>query len=232
MQRYFEDYFVLYCPKDIVSGDFYWVAREDAERKDEYTFVAVADCTGHGVSGAFMSMIGYSLLNEIVIQKKIFDPEKILKLLDERMREALRYDETTKEEGMDISLCRLEVGKNKAKAVFCGAKRPIYYTKNGVLAEVKGDRKTIGGSEIEGRTFHNQEFSIEKGEMIYLFSDGYADQKNIEERKIGSSYLKEMLAQGARLPAYEQKKCLEDYLKVCLGKHEQRDDITILGIKV
>jgi ligand-binding sensor domain-containing protein/serine phosphatase RsbU (regulator of sigma subunit) len=232
IKRYFEDYFVLYRPKDIVSGDFYWVAREDAERKDEYTFVAVADCTGHGVSGAFMSMIGYSLLNEIVIQKKVFDPEKILTLLDERMREALRYDETTKQEGMDISLCRLEVGKNKTKVVFSGAKRPIYYTKSGILAEVKGDRKTIGGSEIEGRTFHNQEFSIEKGEMLYLFSDGYGDQKNVEDRKIGSNNLKKILALGAHLSTKEQHKNLEEYLNHCLQKHEQRDDITIVGVKI
>jgi ligand-binding sensor domain-containing protein/serine phosphatase RsbU (regulator of sigma subunit) len=231
MKKYFNDFFVLYRPKDIVSGDFYWIA-EERDKSSEFTFIAVADCTGHGVAGAFMSMIGYSLLNELVRQRKVLDPAKILTELDEKLREALTTDESTKEDGMDICLCRLEAGKNKTKVVFSGAKRPLYYLQNAQLEEIRGDRKSIGGTQDMDKAFQNQEIILNNGSMLYLFSDGYCDQKDAEGNKLGSRKFKEMMMTVSSNTPKEQCSYFDTTLQSYLQHYEQRDDITIVGIRV
>ncbi len=229
--RHFSDFFVIYRPKDIVSGDFYWIAKEKID-KEEYIFAILADCTGHGVSGAFMSLIGYSLLNEIIRQKKEIEPSQILEELDQKLTEALTSDERIKEDGMDIAICRFNKEKNKVKMVFCGAKRPIYLFQNGELQEMKGNKRSIGGIGSKANHFIHQEIRLDENAIIYLFSDGYTDQQHQDGRKIGTLRFKQILQQVASAPLSQQAEVLEHVLKDSLKVYEQRDDITILGLKL
>ncbi len=179
-------YFIIYRPKDIVSGDFYWFAHHE-----DYAFAAVVDCTGHGVPGAFMSMIGNTLLNEIVYQKHILDPSEILGQLHLGIRRALRQENKGNDDGMDLCLCRIEhdAGFDK-KVIFAGAKRPIYIFRQGEIIEIKGDKKSVGGRQKEEkRIFTNHELLLNNGDMIYLCSDGLADQPNEKNDKLGTPFL-------------------------------------------
>lgn len=226
----FDQYFIMYRPKDIVSGDFYWFYHTEGK-----TFIATIDCTGHGVSGGFMSMIGNALLNEIVSKQKIFEPAKILEKLNQQIRIALKQEQKGNDDGMDVCLCLIEKqDQTSSKLTFTGAKRPLYYIrqKNHVTETLKGDIKSVGGKQYKNRSFTEQELILHKGDMIYLSSDGLADQNNITKRKFGSTRLKEMLSQNAYLPMLEQKKILEVALEQHQKGTEQRDDITLIGVKV
>lgn len=229
LEEAFQEHFLLYRPKDIVSGDFYWLNQTDG-----LTFVAVADCTGHGVPGAFMSMIGESLLDDIVNEKKIYDPASMLELLNIGIRMGLKQHETDNDDGMDVCLCSIKTEKNgKFLIQYAGAKRPLYIVKDGKLGEVRGDNKEIGGySKRKERSFTTQEFHLTQGDMIFLTSDGYADQSNHKHKRLGSPLLKEMLQSNAVYPANKQKILLEKILDLHSQHTEQRDDITILGIRL
>ncbi|MGB0525730.1 MAG: AAA family ATPase, partial [Flammeovirgaceae bacterium] len=198
----FQEYFLLYRPKDIVSGDFYWLHEEDG-----ITFVAVADCTGHGVPGAFMSMIGESLLNDIVNEKKVYDPAAMLELLNVGIRIGLKQHETDNDDGMDVCLCAIQKEKNGAYLIkYAGAKRPLYYVKGGRLGEIRGDNKEIGGYfKRKEKLFMTQQFHLNQGDMLFLTSDGYADQANHKHKRLGSPLLKELLQANAKHPAQKQK---------------------------
>ena len=209
--------------------------------------LAVADCTGHGVPGAFMSLIGNGLLNEIVGQRRIIEPNLILKELHEGIRQLLRQDKKTKigkteqvnQDGMDISVCLIvknEEEKNQTndfKVVFAGAKRPMYYTQNGELKTLKGTRKSIGGRQKEEeRTFEQEVFEVEKNEIIYLFTDGMADQNNENMERIGSQNLFAFIDSVKEENLATQKQKLEQFLDNHQGNQDQRDDITFLMAKV
>jgi len=191
----------------------------------------VCDCTGHGVPGAFMSMIGDALLNQIVIEKQIHEPAAILTQLHHDIRYALKQTEAelTNEDGMDVCLVRIE----KDKLIFAGAKRPLYAVANGVLTEVKGDKFGIGGRErgVE-RHFTNRELKVEEDMVIYLSSDGYADQANEQRQAIGTKRFKEVLASLAGQPPQQQKPTLEMMLAAHQGSQDQRDDMTVVGIRL
>ncbi len=229
MSELFAEFFVLYKPRDIVSGDFYWV-----EKVGNQLFFAVLDCTGHGIPGAFMSLIGYSSLNEIVL--KISNPAEILDNLNHSIQKALRQGEgNANTDGMDVSLCRLEkYTETTHRLTFCGAKQSLYYIKpeKRELIELKGSRISIGGNFRNDKAFENQELMLAKGELIVLPSDGYADQNNPRRDKFGSPRLKRVLAMNSYLPLAEQKQFLENLFKAHIDKEEQRDDITILGVKI
>ncbi|NIM11007.1 MAG: SpoIIE family protein phosphatase, partial [Candidatus Aminicenantes bacterium] len=228
MAKELQEYFVIYKPKDIVSGDFYWF-----DIIESHYFLALADCTGHGVPGALLSMMGYMMLNEVVNERHIFDPAMILARLHQGFRYALKQEmeETDTYDGMDIGLCRIDLPTGKV--TFAGARRPLFYVKNSKLIEIKGDRKSIGGRQKEVKhVFTNHEIGIENEIMIYLTSDGFADQHDPLNQKYGSRRLKEFLQSFAHLSADQQ----EDVLLKELARHqvneEQRDDITILGIRL
>ncbi|EPG67815.1 protein kinase domain-containing protein [Leptospira wolffii] len=220
------DHFVVFRPKDIVSGDFYWFSKQD-----DATYIAAVDCTGHGVPGALMSMIGNTLLNQIVNEIGITDPGAILEHLHIRVRQALKQDaeQTNSRDGMD--LCLLKIQENNL--FFAGAKRPIFIGKGGSLTEIKGDRLSIGGRQKEEtRKFTTHSIPLEKGvrTSVYLTTDGFVDQPNPERMKIGTKGLVAFLSGIEHLTGSEQKERLESFLLAHQNGEAQRDDITLVGV--
>lgn len=229
IKQYVQDMFVIYLPKDIVSGDFYWFSHLDGK-----TFLAAVDCTGHGVPGAFMSIIGNTLLNEIVNVQKILDPNKILELLHQGVRTKLRQNESSNYDGMDLVICRLEtLSSEKVKLVFAGAKRPLFYYHKEQLGELKGDRKSIGGWQKEvHRTFTQQALILDRGDYLYLTTDGLTDNPNPKRKKFGVKRLKSLFTDNTQRPLREVKLRILGDLVTHQDQAEQRDDITVLGIKL
>lgn len=231
LNNFFAEYFVLYLPRDVVSGDFYWLIRRDTK-----VFVAVVDCTGHGVPGAFMSMIGHTLLNKIITQSKISDPATILEVLHLEVKEALHQNSRKNDDGMDISLCLIESEPDNPKncmLTFAGAKGMLFYTENNELKELKGTKRSIGGShKSEIKPFENQKITLKNSELIYLFTDGITDQQNESDEKYGKQRLKTFLAQKMHLPLQEQYGQLMVEMNNYMGKQAQRDDITVLGFRI
>ncbi len=233
--------FVIFKPKDVVSGDFYWSSLIEnnstisSDRK--MRFLAVVDCTGHGVPGAFMSMIGSSLLNQIVNEKRQYSPKVILSLLHKEIQIALRQRETDNNDGMDVALCRVELEQeNNVKITYSGAKRPFIYCKNNEseVLLIKGDRKSIGGvknfrNKID---FTNKEINLNKGETFYLTTDGFIDQNNYERKRLGTKQLLKLLSQHKNKTMQEQEIKLTTALNIWQNEEEQRDDITIVGVQI
>jgi len=234
------DYFAIYLPKDIVAGDFYWFSNISETRKNkEYSFFAVVDCTGHGVPGGFLSMVGSRLLSTIINENHIYDPDKILDRMDKDLRKALKQDHTEIDDGMDVCLCRIEKEENdhgakdgKARVIFAGAKRPLYILNEKGLEMFRGDRKTIGGRFNAEQDFTNQEILLNKGDRIYLTTDGITDQNSPEREKFGIDRLTKVLARSFEMPMDKQKQCLEEELIGFMKYESQRDDITILGVQI
>ncbi len=229
IEEEFKDSFVIFLPKDIVSGDFYWF-----NNIDDLIFIAALDCTGHGVPGAFMSLIGNSLLNQIVNENKIYSPEIILEELHKGVRKVLKQEErgSNSRDGMDVAFCVIEKKNNKIS--FAGARRPLFLIKgkSRELIEIKGDRKSIGGRQKEEkRIFEKKEIEYISGDTIYMFSDGFVDQQNEDEKKFGIKKLREVINTINSKSLKEQKKILLEELEDHKKKWEQQDDITILGIK-
>ncbi len=235
IDKYF-DWFVIFQPKDIVSGDFYWFNHFEETGKSVF---AVVDCTGHGVPGAFMSMIGNRLLIEAVKEKGIIKPIDILEEIDERIRIALMQDETSNNDGMDMCLCTLEyIDNNKCKVGFAGAKRPMFYSdiQNKKMEHIKGTVRGIGGKkrirEKSKKMFEEHNIVINRGEMIYLTSDGFFDLQSPNRKKFGRLNFMSLLEEQIHKPMQEQREAIMDALHLHKGSEFQIDDITILGIKV
>jgi len=228
METYFKSYFVLYRPKDIVSGDFYWL-----HQYRDFVFFAVADCTGHGVPGAFMAILGHSILNEIIREEKIFKPADILSRLDEVIKNSLKQDQNGDQNGMDISLCVYEEKPNRKTFTFAGAKLPLYVYRDGELSIFKGSRKLIGGTfKTKEKNFLNHEIEWHENMTFYLLSDGYQDQNNNERKSLSKTQLQKVLSDIADYPLEMQKIRLEDTLDEWQGDEPQRDDITIMGVRL
>lgn len=230
--------FVFFRPKDIVSGDFYWHTRVYNKN-----IIAAVDCTGHGVPGAFMSMIGHTLLNEIVNQHKITDPAQILGFLHNNIRKVLHQsaeDGNSNDDGMDICICAIEPvenekGEDQAKVVFAGAKRPLVYIPAPYqeVKHIRGDRKSIGGLQKEEvRIFNNHELILPKNSLVYLFSDGYPDQNGTEKGNFSTKKFEHLLLENAHLTMTEQQEILRRELAQHQQQAEQRDDITVIGIRI
>jgi serine phosphatase RsbU (regulator of sigma subunit) len=235
IEKYFEP-FIIYRPKDIVSGDFYWVHAKQVGNMT-VVFLAVVDCTGHGVPGAFMSMIGNRLLNEIVTERNVESPAEVLGMLNNMIREALRQEETDNNDGMDLALCRFEIYPDgKRMLTFAGAKRPVYIIKNeeNKLISFNGDRKSIGGYSLTRRDvkFTDHKSDLKIGDMIFLFSDGIIDQNGPDRKKFGRLRLEEAMIDCAKLRPSQQKVIIEQKLNEYMVSEDQRDDIALIGIKV
>ncbi|MFI5149776.1 MAG: SpoIIE family protein phosphatase [Bacteroidia bacterium] len=223
----FPDSFILYKPKDIVSGDFYWLSE-----KNDKIYFAAADCTGHGVPGAFTSMIGNSLLNEIVNDKGIAEPARILDALREGIIKALKQSgkEGENKDGMDISLCCVDL-KNKALE-FAGAYNPLFLVRRNELIEIKANKFPIGISDHQSR-FTNNAMNLEKGDCIYVFSDGYADQfGGAEGKKFMRKRFKELLLSMQQQDMDRQGRTLDEAILSWKGKADQVDDILVIGVRI
>jgi serine phosphatase RsbU (regulator of sigma subunit) len=228
MAKVLADYFVIFEPKAIVSGDFYWFH----PMGDRY-FIAAVDCTGHGVPGALLSMIGKILLDEILHEKQVTDPAALLAQLHFGVRTELKQEEkeSKNRDGMDAALCMVDL--KEGKLTFAGAKRPLYYVTGSQLREIKGDSKSIGGPQKEEkRSFTNHNIDIHPDTVIYLTTDGFADQGDPGNRKFGTRRLKTFLETHAHMDMARQKELLLLELKKHRGTEEQRDDITVIGIKL
>jgi histidine kinase len=227
LKKAFSDHFVLYRPKDVVSGDFYWYAHIDNKH-----ILAVADCTGHGVPGAFMSMTGNGILDEIVKQKKISDPSQILELLNLAIIEALRQRTSDNTDGMDIGIAVVEkTAENNFRLSYAGAKRPLFYVKEKTLERISADRRSIGGRQnIDKLPFQNFILDLPAASKFYMSTDGFADQNNAQRHTFNLRRFTEMLEQNSHLPFKEQGLLYAKYLDDFMGNEYQRDDITLIGI--
>jgi serine phosphatase RsbU (regulator of sigma subunit) len=220
--------FILYLPKEIVSGDFYWYTKVDQK------FIIVAgDCTGHGVPGALMSMLGISLLKEIVKNRKITESGQILNELRKEVQLALHQKGKRNEakDGMDISLCVIDRTKNVLQ--YSGANNNLYMVRNGELIDYHADRMPIGIYDLEDKDFTSQNIQTMPGDLIYMFSDGYADQfGGANHKKFNYSTLKALLTEIHKLPLTEQKQILEKHFFDWKGNSTQIDDVLILGLRI
>jgi phosphoserine phosphatase RsbU/P len=222
----FPEYFILYLPKDIVSGDFYWYYRSD----DSF-ILAVMDCTGHGVPGAFMSILGITLLNEIVVHKGIQKTDEILENLRSEIKYSLgqNQDKMRVKDGMDGAI----INYNTKTGIlgYSGAFNPLLLIHNSELIKIDPDRFPIGYYEKETR-FSRREIKIEKNDIVYMFSDGYVDQfGGTEKRKIMYPAFKNLLLKIHELPLADQKTELQNYLNNWKKELEQTDDILVVGIR-
>ncbi len=221
-----DNFFIFYKPSQIVSGDFYWCSTQ----QNKIIFV-VADCTGHGVPGAFMSMIGNTLLNEIVNERKVTDTKKIAELLDEKIIHALHQHEgSQKYDGMDISICSID--KENKEISFTGAHHAMYLY-DVKLQKIKGDTYSIGGAQHQQlKTFTSQKMIYKKGLRFYFLTDGYCDQSGGEANKrFSSKRFENLLDEINGLSLAEQKTKLEEAFENWKGNTKQRDDILVVGIK-
>jgi len=221
------DHFILFKPKDIVSGDFYW-----SFEKENQFYIAAVDCTGHGVPGAFMSMLGIAFLNEITASGKLFSPAQILDMLRDKVVKELRQTGKEQEthDGMDVSIVCLDLNTNQLQ--WAGANNPLYLIENGLLTEIKPDKQGIGYND-DMKPFQNHVFQIEKGSSFYIFTDGYADQFGGEKgKKFKYSQLKNILLSASSKAIPQQKKLLDSEFETWRGNLEQIDDVCVIGVRV
>jgi PAS domain S-box-containing protein len=230
IDRLLPDSFILYRPKDIVCGDFYWLGEVDG-----ITIAATVDCTGHGIPAALMSIIGYNLLSEIILMKRIKEPAKILNLLHNGVRKALKQDElseTDNRDGMDV--CLVAIDPVRSEIQYAGAFNPLYILRRGQLEEIRADKYPIGGIQAEAlRIFTNHRIAFHGGETIYLTTDGYANQLGgPNQKRYTTRRLKQLLEQqwGQELGVQHQNLCQE--LDDWQGNQEQMDDILMMGIRL
>lgn len=219
--------FVLYQPKDIVSGDFYAYFPQPGG-----AMIIAADCTGHGVTGAFLSVVGSSLLNQMINEKKITDPGKILDALHDAMIETLNQRSGESTDGMDIAICSVDLFNSKLS--YAGANRPLWMIRENELIVVQPNKFPVGGLQIvHEENFQSHHFDLQKNDTFYIFSDGYADQFGGEfGKKFMTKKLKDTFLNTQQLSMQEQKdyllKCFEDWK----GNHEQVDDVLVIGVRI
>lgn len=220
--------FIFFEPRDIVSGDFYWFTQIDQK-----TFIAAIDCTGHGVPGAFMSLIGNKLLNEIIVTRQIHDVAEILNQLHQGIFTSLKQEENTSQDGMDISLCVID--RLEQTLEFSGASHPLFIIQNEKLQEIKGDRLHIGGLQKSqaSRDFSKKVITLDpvNKQTFYLFSDGFRDQFGDDGGKYGKRRFKELLLEIHQQPMRKQRISLREELLNWKGSQKQLDDVLVIGFQ-
>ncbi|WP_051633374.1 PAS domain S-box protein [Thermonema rossianum] len=230
LRSYFADSFVIFKPRDVVSGDFPWIVR-----KGDYIYVAAADCTGHGVPGALVSLIGYFLMNNIIDTHSDILPNDFLDLLDKEMTHTLRQDreDSVTRDGMDVSLARIDLKNNKI--LYAGAHRPLYYLypSDEDVQEIKGDKMPIGGGQFRDRDkFSVHELDLTQGLSIYLFSDGMPDQfGGPQNRKFSSKRIRNILLEHRQENMDQIAMALDTAFVEWMGDNKQTDDVLFIGIR-
>ena len=241
IKKLLPDSFVTWIPRDIVSGDFYWFVSKNGK-----AFIACADCTGHGVPGAFMSMIGNTLLNEIVLEKNVLAPDEILELLHQRIRQAMKQEsrepsnvatnEMQMQDGMDLSFCVIDLATRQLS--YAGANRPAYIVGNStgvpMLTELSPDKQPIGGAQLDARKpFSKKEITLQPGDCLYLFSDGYPDQFGGDKgKKFMTRRFQDVIISLYGKPMGEQQRLLEENFYQWKAGHEQVDDVCVIGVRI
>lgn len=230
LKEFFNDFFVVFQPKDVVSGDFYSFTRIDSQK----AIFVMADCTGHGVSGAFMTMLGNALLHEIIKERMIYSPNLIIKELHDSIYKILKQYEGNNTDGMDICICLFDKNEkeNQLNITFAGSKSSMYYIDNQKLMKMSGDKIRIGGSDYNQFEFNNKYFSLPlNNARFYFVTDGFYDQNNKERKKFGSIKLQHILLENAHLPLFTQKENILVALQNHQQDEEQRDDISLVGLR-
>lgn len=229
VKRILPNSFVLYKPKDIVSGDFYWI-----DEKDGKTMFTAVDCTGHGVPGAFMSIVGYNILKHVVNSNSFSAPSLILDALNEGVGETLHHghEESQAKDGMDLSFCTIDF--KTLVLQYAGAYNPLYLIRNGELIQTKADKFPIGlflGEEK--KKFTNHTIKLQKGDCVYIFSDGYADQfGGPNGKKFMANHFRDLLLDVHKHPIDKQKDILNKTIEEWRGPLDQVDDILVIGVKI
>ncbi|HXB13197.1 MAG TPA: SpoIIE family protein phosphatase, partial [Bacteroidia bacterium] len=251
IKQYLPESFVMYKPKDIVAGDFYWLERvtslnlsqgRDYERskpdmpsplgegKDEVILIAAADCTGHGVPGALVSVVCSNALNRTVKEFKITEPGKILDKVRELVLETFEKSEDNVQDGMDISLCCINTSTNEVQ--WSGANNSLWYIQNNEMKELAPNKQPIG-KYYNATAFNTHNLKLQKGDTMYLFTDGYADQFGGEKgKKFKYKQLEQLIMSNRQLNMEEQKNVLERKLEEWKGGLEQVDDVLVIGVRV
>ena len=222
-------HFVFFKPKNIVSGDFYWV-----EKIDKKTFVVVGDGTGHGVIGAFMAMLATALLDRIIKSLRVTEPTSILTMMNREVRNILHQQDNNNQNGMDLGICVFEEltdENDMLELTFGGAKRPLWYAYPGIedVGEIAGSRKAIGGFLKSKKEFTQQKIQLPRNTTFYMFSDGYPDQNNVEREKFSQESFKKLICNMHLKPLEEQNAILESTLAEYMQGTEQRDDMAVMG---
>jgi serine phosphatase RsbU (regulator of sigma subunit) len=227
ISKLFPDYFIFYRPKHIVSGDFYWVSQDN-----DRLYLAAADCTGHGVPGALMSMIGLEILQKIITESRTEHSDLILDELNKELESAFNRDEVGEaaiKDGMEMSMCIINTKTRVLE--YSGAFLPVYIARDEKLFEIKGDKINVGQSIIDVQ-FTRVTHKIEPGDIIYLFSDGYADQfGGPENKKFMYRRLRHLLVTISKFPMEDQQRILEETIVSWMADTDQIDDIMVMGFR-
>ena len=228
LKGYFKDHFILFLPRDIVSGDFYYVMKSHS-----FICVAAGDCTGHGVPGALLSILGISFLNDIVQLRTDLRANRVLNLMREKIMKALHQtgDKSETKDSIDISLLIADLKTGSVQ--FSGANRPMLRMRNGELTEFKPDKMTIGLAPLKEHPFNNQQIDLVPGDTFYLFSDGFSDQfGELSDKKFKHKNLKSVISSVSELPMYRQKEILESTFNEWKGSTQQIDDVLVFGFQL
>jgi serine phosphatase RsbU (regulator of sigma subunit) len=229
MKQYLQDFFIFYKPKDIVSGDFYWFLE-----KNGLLYIAAVDCTGHGVPGAFVSIVGGNILNQVVRQNNFTDAAEILDSVNTMFNMSIRqtFEESVVKDGMDLVLCVID--KEKMIVNFAGAYNPLYIVRDSEINIYKGNKFPIGifiGDEV--KKFSSQNIPIQKNDVLYLFSDGYVDQfGGNENKKLMHKRFRDLITENSQLPMKLQHYNFELFFENWKGNREQVDDILLIGLRI
>jgi serine phosphatase RsbU (regulator of sigma subunit) len=229
MKQFLREYFIFYKPKDIVSGDFYWFVE-----KNGLLFIAAVDCTGHGVPGAFVSIVGGNILNQVVKQNDFTDAASILNEVNRMFNLTIRqtFEESAVKDGMDLVLCVVDI--NNMFVDYAGAFNPLYIARNNEILIFKGNKFPIGifiGDTV--KQFVGEKIPLQKNDMLYLFSDGFVDQfGGPDDKKLMHKRLRDLIIENATLPAKLQHYNFELFFEDWKGNREQVDDILIMGVRV
>jgi serine phosphatase RsbU (regulator of sigma subunit) len=225
----FPNSFYFSCPKEELTGDFAWVTKVGQK-----TIVAVADCTGHGIPGAMMSILGLSLLNQVVLEERCYEPSFILRRVDMKMQQTFKTNSSSRSgfDGMDIAVCCIDSATEEI--TFAGAMRPLWLVRRNELLQFGASRYPIGGMRIESeRLFPQTTFSYQTGDMIYMFTDGYTDQfGGTNNKKIRRGRLRVLTQLISSYSTREQKEQLQEFFMVWKAHNQQTDDATFVGIRL
>jgi len=229
LRDFFNDAFILFRLRDIVSGDFYWFDMID----DDKFILVCADSTGHGVPGAFMSMIGSTLLQDIIGRQRIVQPSQILKVLDKQLFSTLNQNVElgVANDGMDMVVCEINIKKRHIR--FASAMSPVIIMMGGESFYIKGNRSSVGGESVIEKYFDDQEYYLNEGDSFYLFSDGLPDQfGGTDGKKMKIARLKKLIEDVNNLPMSGQKEVISKFFDEWKGEYEQVDDILLMGLRL